>query len=102
MVSVAPRRIGNVLMKGGAMALRIDFLSKPFVAEILLSKVKVFIDLHHHRIKLRELANELNVKSEVLKNEIERRQQTEAALARQAQELARSDADLDSFWSERS
>ena len=32
----------------------VDFLSKPFVPEILLSKVQVFLDLYHQRVKLEE------------------------------------------------
>jgi CheY-like chemotaxis protein len=47
----------------------IDFVSKPFVAEILLSKVKVFLDLYHQRIELQALADELDAKAEALKNE---------------------------------
>jgi signal transduction histidine kinase len=58
----------------------VDFLSKPFVPEILLSKVKVFLDLYHQRIKLEELVNQLNTKNEALENEIEQRQEAEAAL----------------------
>jgi signal transduction histidine kinase/DNA-binding response OmpR family regulator len=30
----------------------VDFMSKPFIPEILLSKVKVFLDLYHQRVKL--------------------------------------------------
>jgi response regulator RpfG family c-di-GMP phosphodiesterase len=65
----------------------IDFIGKPFVSEILLSKVKVLLDLYRQRIELQELVNRLHIKNEALKNEIERRQQAEAALARQARRL---------------
>jgi two-component system sensor histidine kinase/response regulator len=58
----------------------VDFLSKPFVPEILLSKVKVFLDLYHQRVKLQDLVNQLNTKNEALQNEIKQRQQVEAAL----------------------
>ena len=38
----------------------VDFLSKPFSPEILLSKVNVFLDLYRQRIKLQELVDQLN------------------------------------------
>ena len=59
----------------------IDFVSKPFVAEILLSKARVFLDLYRQSIELEALADELNAKTEALEKEMERRQRAEAALA---------------------
>jgi DNA-binding response OmpR family regulator len=38
----------------------VDFMSKPFIPEILLSKVKVFIELYNQRRKLQDLVTELN------------------------------------------
>jgi CheY-like chemotaxis protein/putative methionine-R-sulfoxide reductase with GAF domain len=38
----------------------VDFLSKPFIPEILLSKVRVFIDLDEKRRNLQNLLDELN------------------------------------------
>jgi signal transduction histidine kinase/DNA-binding response OmpR family regulator len=38
----------------------VDFLSKPFVPEILLSKVRVFVDLYQQRHSLQSLVEELN------------------------------------------
>ncbi len=37
----------------------VDFMSKPFIPEILLSKVRVFIDLYENRITLQNLVDEL-------------------------------------------
>jgi CheY-like chemotaxis protein len=38
----------------------VDFMSKPFVPEILLSKVRVFIELYEQRQNLQQLLDELN------------------------------------------
>jgi len=65
---------------GGA----VDFLSKPFVPEILLGKVKVFLELYYLQAKVQELVSELNDKREALiqvKSELE---EAKSALAKQA------------------
>lgn len=51
----------------------VDFLSKPFVPEILLSKVKVFVELYEQRRQLQGTVEQLN--------------QSNAALARRAMQL---------------
>ena len=38
----------------------VDFMSKPFIPEIMISKVKVFIELYNQRIKLQNAVDELN------------------------------------------
>jgi DNA-binding response OmpR family regulator len=38
----------------------VDFMSKPFIPEILLSKVRVFIDLYEKRRELQNMVDELN------------------------------------------
>ena len=58
----------------------VDFLSKPFVEEILLSKVTVFLDLYHQRVKLEHLVSQLNTKNQALEDEIIQRKHAEAAL----------------------
>jgi CheY-like chemotaxis protein/putative methionine-R-sulfoxide reductase with GAF domain len=44
----------------------VDFMSKPFVPEILLSKVRVFIDLYEKRRELQNMINELNLANSAL------------------------------------
>ena len=63
----------------------VDFLSKPFVPEILLSKVKVFLDLYQKRVLLEELVQQ----NEALYKQEEAR----------AQELAKLNASKDKFFS---
>jgi DNA-binding response OmpR family regulator len=54
----------------------VDFMSKPFIPEILLSKVRVFIELYNQRRRLQDLVTELN--------------QTNVQLSRRAMQLATS------------
>lgn len=63
----------------------VDFLSKPFVPEILLSKVKVFLDLYQKRTLLEELVRQ----NEALYKQEEAR----------ARELAELNASKDKFFS---
>ncbi len=63
----------------------VDFLSKPFIPEILLSKVKIFIDLYQQR--------------QALQQEIKQRQQAEVDLEAANQVLHRLNADKDKFFS---
>lgn len=44
----------------------VDFMTKPFVPEILLSKVRVFLDLYHQCSQLQTLVNQLNAANETL------------------------------------
>jgi response regulator RpfG family c-di-GMP phosphodiesterase len=52
----------KVFNTGGA----VDFLSKPFIPEILLAKVGVFVELYHQQVKIQELVAELNAAREEL------------------------------------
>jgi two-component system sensor histidine kinase/response regulator len=63
----------------------VDFMSKPFVPEILLSKVKVFVDLFRQRRALEE--------------EVQRRRQVEEALQEANLALSKLNADKDKFLS---
>jgi two-component system sensor histidine kinase/response regulator len=70
----------------------VDFMSKPFVPEILLSKVKVFLDLYEQRMKVEELAEKNAVLYEVEK-------QLREYEASRAEELAEINASKDKFFS---
>src|SRR5512136_3119071 len=63
----------------------VDFMSKPFVPEILLSKVKVFVDLYRQRRALEE--------------EVQHRRQAEAALQEANLALSKLNADKDKLLS---
>jgi signal transduction histidine kinase len=68
----------------------VDFLSKPFTPEILLSKVKVFLDLYHQRVKLQDLVNQLNAKNEALIQVTNDLQEANVALSKRAVQLEAS------------
>ncbi|MBI1880782.1 MAG: hybrid sensor histidine kinase/response regulator [Chloroflexi bacterium] len=63
----------------------VDFMSKPFVPEILLSKVKVFINLYRQR--------------QTLEEEVKQRRQAEAALHEANLALSKINADKDKLFS---
>jgi signal transduction histidine kinase len=69
----------------------VDFMSKPFNPDILLSKVKVFLELYHQRVKLQELITHLE-------DEIKQRQQAETALQKANVTLTKLNADKDRFF----
>jgi signal transduction histidine kinase/CheY-like chemotaxis protein len=68
----------------------VDFLSKPFIPEILLSKVKVFLDLYQQRVKLQELVAQLNAKNEALVQVTDELQEANQALSTRALQLEAS------------
>lgn len=70
----------------------VDFLSKPFIPEILLSKIQVFIDLYNQQLKLKELANQNARLYEVEK-------QLRAVEEARAQDLTELNASKDRFFS---
>lgn len=68
----------------------VDFMSKPFIGEILISKVKVFLDLYHQRVKLEEVVNLLNLKNEALIEVTDELQAANSALSKRAIQLQAS------------
>lgn len=79
----------------------VDFLSKPFVPEILLSKVRVFLDLYRQRQRLQEVVAQLNrINAEViaLNETLERKvRERTAAMERAYDELALLDRSKSDF-----
>ncbi|HNT74742.1 MAG TPA: hybrid sensor histidine kinase/response regulator [Anaerolineae bacterium] len=79
----------------------VDFLSKPFVPEILLSKVKIFLALYNQRQQLQTLVQQLNtanVEITRFNQELERRvQERTAELERAYQSLELLDRNKSDF-----
>jgi signal transduction histidine kinase len=67
----------------------VDYLLKPIVPEILVSKVAVFVDLHKKTATIHQQASELSSTVRALEHEIHRRQETEDALRRAHDDLER-------------
>ena len=64
----------------GYQAGAVDFMSKPFVPEILLSKVRVFLDLYLQKMQLGELVDTLESQKTRLEREVQQRTSAESAL----------------------
>ncbi|HJZ50436.1 MAG TPA: response regulator [Roseiflexaceae bacterium] len=73
----------------GYIAGAVDYLLKPFMPEILLSKVAIFVDLYAKTAQVREQAQELQATIGSLKHEIAERQRVEAELRHASDELER-------------
>jgi two-component system sensor histidine kinase/response regulator len=68
----------------------VDYITKPYDAHILRSKVSMFLDLHEKREQLQAQAGELRAR-------LEERNRAQRALKRRTAELARSNTELDRF-----
>jgi diguanylate cyclase (GGDEF)-like protein len=62
----------------------VDYIAKPVNDTILLSKVRVFLDLYRGKQELRRLLAELNQRNEQLHGEIRERERAEAQVRHQA------------------
>jgi signal transduction histidine kinase len=65
----------------------VDYLLKPFVPAILVSKVAVLVDLYKKSRKIQVQAEQLEVTVDELRHQIAERQRTEAALRQARDEL---------------
>ena len=65
----------------------VDFMSKPFIPEILLSKVRVFLDLYQQRVKLQELVKQLDSQNKSLIQVTGELQNANVALSKRAIQL---------------
>src|SRR5262245_9319388 len=71
----------------GYLACSVDYLLKPIVPEILLSKVSVFVDLHKKTNQVQHQASALAASVEMLEYQVEERRRTEQALRRARDDL---------------
>jgi PAS domain S-box-containing protein len=68
----------------------VDFLTKPFSPVVLLSKVRVFLEIHEQKSRLIKQKAELEKAVSELEDQIERRKRVEAELVRAKQEWERT------------
>jgi light-regulated signal transduction histidine kinase (bacteriophytochrome) len=77
----------------------VDYLVKPLVPVILRAKVAVFVELFQKSAQLKRQADQLRASENLIRSDIAVRKRAEADLKRTADELARSNRDLDQFAS---
>ena len=75
----------------------VDYLFKPFIPEILKSKVVVFVELFKMRERVRRQAEQLSMFNLKLEQEIAERQRAEAVIQRHSSELQAANKELEAF-----
>jgi PAS domain S-box-containing protein len=76
----------NKILQGYSFG-AVDYLVKPIVPEILISKVKEFVELFRQTQKIKQQHNLLELANQELKNEVIQRQQAQQALLLSQQRL---------------
>lgn len=79
----------------------VDFITKPIVPEILLGKVRIFLNLHKNKqLLLEEIDRRIETEAELKKHQMHLEElvaERTADLLAKTQELARSNAELEQF-----
>lgn len=81
--------ISDTYMFRGYEAGAVDYVLKPFVPQILISKVSVLVELFLQNRKIRQQTEQLNATIAELENEVAQRKSTELALRQAQEELER-------------
>lgn len=75
----------------------LDYITKPIVKPILLGKLQVLLELYQKRMEIGALLGEMEDKNKKLAGEIERRKLVEEELRQTAEDLERSNRELEQF-----
>ncbi|MDQ6733998.1 MAG: response regulator, partial [Nitrospirota bacterium] len=84
------------MMRGYALG-AVDYLLKPFMAEVVKSKVAVFVDLYRLRARASEQAQEQAATNQRLEQEIHERKRTESELKLHQARLEAANTELEAF-----
>ncbi|MBA2252451.1 MAG: response regulator [Nitrospirales bacterium] len=88
---------GNEDMIRGYLMGAVDYLFKPFIPEVLQSKVAVFVDLYRVRARASQQARELAAINQRLEQEINERKRTEWELKLHQAQLEAANTELEAF-----
>ena len=76
----------------------VDFMTKPFIPEILLSKVRVFLDLYRQRLQMQQLIDDLEKQKTTLHDEVQQREAAQQALKDANARLSRRSTQLETSY----